>query len=238
MRSLRRIIIFAIPLLIAGFVISTLYKWNYITHQERLPGEFGIPELGASIDINGNHVNDAKDVFLGAMNYVSADPVYEPLKEYTGGWPTGKNGSNGDVVAYALKNAGLDLQTLINQDIAKNPDAYSDKVPQGKDISFRVVENQRVYFSRYAEAHDTDYYNIKDWQMGDIVFFEKNHAAVVADKVNNNGVRFIVHLFWEHQAGYYQDVLETNAWGKVTGHYRITQEMGNPKTDYKNKKTK
>ena len=222
-----------IPLIIVGFCISTLYKWNYIPHQERLPGEFGIPELGPSIDVNGNRVNDAKDVFQGAMNYVASKPVWEPLKEYSGGWPTGKYGSDGDVIAYALKNAGFDLQVLINQDIEKNPSVYSENVPQGKDISFRVVENQRIYFSRYADACDNDYTNIKDWQMGDIVFFEKNHAAVVADKVNNNGVRFIIHLFWEHQAGYYQDVLETNAWGKVIGHYRITQAMLNPKTDSK-----
>ncbi len=216
-----------------GFIISTLYKWNYIPHQQRLPGEFGIPELGPNIDINGNHINDAKDIFQGAVDYVALKPTWEPLKEYSGGWPAGNHGSNGDVVAYALKNAGIDLQVLINQDIEKNPDVYSDSVPQGKDISFRVVENQRTYFSRYAEAHDNDYNNTKDWQMGDIVFFEKNHAAVVADKVNGNGVRFIIHLFWEHQAGYFQDVLETNAWGKVVGHYRVSQTMLNPKTDSK-----
>ena len=218
-----------------GFIISTLYKWNYITHQERLPGEFGIPEFGTNMDVNDNHVNDAKDILQGALNYVATKPTYETLREYPGGWPNSRYGSNADVVNYAFKNAGIDLQNLINKDIEKNPEAYSDKVPQGKDISFRVVENLRTYFSRYAEAHDTDYYNIKDWQTGDVVFFEKNHVAIVADKVNNNGVRFIIHLFWEHQAGYYQDILESNAWGKVTGHYRAVQEMLNPKTDAKYK---
>lgn len=233
MRSLRRIIIFVIPLLVLGFIISTLYKWNYIQHQQRLPGEFGIPELGASIDINKNRVHDAKDIFDGAMNYVASNPIYEPLKEYDGGWPGYRYGSDGDVVAYALKNAGLDLQNLINQDIDKNPEKYDTKNPLGENIAFRVVENQRIFFSRYAEAHDTDYHNIKDWQMGDVVFFEKNHVAVVADKVNNNGVRFIIHNFWEHQAGYYQDVLETDAWGKVIGHYCVSKDMTMPKTDAK-----
>ena len=237
MRSLRKIIIFVVPLLVLGFIISTLYKWNYIQHQQRLPGEFDIPEFSNSIDVNQNHVNDAKDIFQGAFNYTATNPVYEDLKEYRDGWPDGKYGSNGDVVAYAFKNAGFDLMNLINQDIQKNPDAYDDKNPLSEKIAFRVVENQRVFFSRYADAHDTDYYNIKDWQMGDVVFFEKNHVAIVADKVNNNGVRFIIHHFWQHQAGYYQDVLETNAWGKVVGHYRVSQKMLTPKTD-DTKKTK
>ena len=215
-----------------GFVISTLYKWNYIQHQQRLPGEFNIPEFSTDLDINKNHINDAKDIVQGALNYVANKPIYEDLKEYDGdGWPGGRYGSAADVVNFAFKNAGVDLSVLINQDISKNPSVYDDKKPLGEKIAFRVVENQRVFFSRYAESLDTNYNNIKEWQQGDVVFFEKNHVAIVADKVNNNGVRFIIHNFWKHQAGYYQDVLETNAWGKVVGHYRIAQKMLTPKSD-------
>ena len=231
MRSLRRIIIFVVPLLIIGFAVSTLYKWNYIQHQQHLPNEFGIPEYGTGLDANNNHVNDAKDVLQGALDYTARKPVYEDLREYPGGLPEGKNGSAGDVVAFGFKNAGYDLQKLIYQDITKNPDVYDKSNPLNEDIAFRVVENQRIFFSRYAEAHDNNYYNVRDWQMGDVVFFEKNHVAIVADKVNGNGVRFIVHNFWRYQAGYYQDVLETNAWGKVVGHYRLSQKMLSPKTD-------
>lgn len=217
-----------------GFVISTLYKWNYIQHTEHLPGEFGLPEYSIDLDVNKNHVNDAKDILQGALNYVAMHPEHEELHEYPGdGWPSGKKGSAGDVVAYAFKEAGFDLRTLINQDITKNPDAYDSKNPLAENIAFRVVENQRVYFSRYAESLDTDYTKTKEWQQGDVVFFEKNHVAVVADKVNEKGIRFIVHNFWKYQAGYFQDVLETNAWGKVVGHYRVARKMLTPKTDNK-----
>jgi len=236
MKSLRRIIIFVVPLLVLGFVVSMLYKWNYIQHQQRIPSEFNIPELNAGYDANKNKVDDAKDIFLGAMNYVANNPKYEILHEYKNGWPDGNYGSNGDVIAFALRNAGYDLQTLINQDIEKNPDLYTSE-NKGKNIAFRDVNNQRVFFEKYAQTHNNDYYDLNDWQAGDIIFFEKNHAAIVADKVNNNGIRFIIHHFWQYQAGYYQDVLETEAWGKIVGHYRVNQRMLSPKTETKGIRT-
>lgn len=236
MRSLRRIVIFVIPILLIGFAVSTLYKWNYIQHEQRWPDEFNIPNLGVGYDANKNRVDDARDILEAAKDYVARNPHYEELKEYEDGWPTGNSGSNGDVVAYALNAAGYNLKSLIYQDIQKNPEVYGD-TPQGENIAFRVVENQRIFLQRYGEPKDTNFYNKNEWQAGDIIFFEKNHVAIVADKVNKNGVRFIIHHFWEHQAGYFQDVLETEAWGKIVGHYRISARALSPKTDVSSVKT-
>ena len=236
MKAFRRIIIFVVPLFIIGFLVSTLYKWNYIQHQQHFPDEFNIPNLGVSYDANKNNIDDSKDIFEGAMRYISRSPQYEDLKEYDNGWPNLNRGQAGDVIAEALKYAGYDLKKLIYQDIQKNPGAYGNN-PQSENIAFRVVDNQRIYLSRYGEPKDLDYKNIKDWQTGDIVFFEKNHAAIVGDKVNDHGVRFIIHHFWQYQAGYYQDVMETDAWGKVVGHFRVSARTLSPKTDYSSIKT-
>ncbi len=232
MKSLRRITIFFIPLFIIGLIVSLLYKWNYIQHAQHIPSEFDIPERTTSLDTNNNKIDDSVDILTGALDYTSRNPQYEDLKEYSGGWPKNNKGQNGDVIANALLNAGYDLRVLINQDIEKNPEVYGNN-PKGEDVAFRVVDNQRIFFSRYANSKDLDYTNIREWQTGDIVFFEKNHAAIVGDKVNDKGIRFIVHHFWGSQAGYFQDVLETDAWGKVVGHYSVSLRMLSPKTDYK-----
>lgn len=238
MRTFRKILIFVLPLLIVGFAVTTLYKWNYIQHEQHLPDEYHIPVLNAGIDHNKNHIDDGKEIFEGAKAYTAKNPSYEVLTEYPNGWPTGNKGQAGDVIAQALLYADYDLKTLIYQDIKKNPDVYEGKAPTGENIAFRSVEAQEIFCSRYLDSYTTDYNgNKSEWQAGDIIFFEKKHAAIVTDKVNENGVRFIIHHFWEYQAGYFQDVLETEAWGKITGHYRITERALAPKTDNAHVKT-
>lgn len=219
-----------LPLFVIGFTVSTLYKWNYIQHTQHVPDEYHIPYVATGVDHDGNHIDDGKDILKGAEDYVAHHPKYETLQPYEDGWTDGNRGSNGDVVAYALKNIKLDLHIVINQDIYKNPDAYKG-VNTDKDLAFRNPKTQEVFFSRYALTLSTDLDNKTEWQAGDFIFFEKNHCAVVTDKVNEKGIRFIIHHFWEHQGGYFQDVLETGAWGKITGHYRLSERMFSPKTD-------
>lgn len=231
MRAFKRIFVFALPVLLAGFAITILYKWNYIQHGQHFPDEFKIPVLNSGVDHNKNHKDDSKEILEGAKQYIAKNPSYEPLREYPNGWPSGNKGQAGDVIAYAFKYAEYDLQSLINQDIQKNPSAYEGKAPTGENIAFRSVEAQRIFFSRYLKSYSTNYEDKIDWQAGDIIFFEKNHAAIVADKVNDNGIRFIIHHFWGYQAGYFQDVLETEAWGKIIGHYRISDKILSPVTN-------
>ena len=236
-KSIRKLIIFTIPLLVAGFVVSVLYKWNYIQHVQHIPDEYGIPYINSGVDFNKNRIDDGKDILQGAKDYMGGNPKYEGLKEYQSGFPTSNVGTNGDVVARALEYAGYDLQSYMNQDIAKNPKVY-ENVAAGENIAFRNVEAQAIFFSRYGEYHSTDIYDKNEWQAGDIIFFEKKHCAIVADKVNENGVRFIIHHFWGYQGGWFQDILETGAWGKVIGHYRISERITTPKTDYNSTKTR
>lgn len=227
----RRIVVFAIPIFLIGFTVSLLYKWNYIQHEQKTPDEFSIPHLRTDFDANKNGKDDLWDVLQGAKDYISRNPQYD-YDTYEGGWPNDNRGVNGDVIARALLSAGYDLKKLIWDDITKNPEAYPEKHGDENE-AFRKIENQRIFMSRYFTPLTNDYEDIKKWQGGDIVFFEKDHGAVVADKVNNNGVRFIIHHFWKFQAGYFQDVLETDAWGKVIGHYRINKRALSPKTDTK-----
>ena len=227
----RRLVVFAIPILMIGFIVSLLYKWNYIQHEQKTPDEFQITHLRTDYDANKNGVDDLWDVLEGAKQYISKNPKYD-YDTYENGWPNDNRGVNGDVIARALLYAGYDLKKLIWADIEKNPEAYPNN-HGNENEAFRKIENQRIFMSRYFTAVTNDYEDIKKWQGGDIVFFKKDHGAVVADKVNNNGVRFIIHHFWQFQAGYFQDVLETDAWGEVIGHYRVNKRALSPKTDTK-----
>ncbi len=237
MKAFRKLFFFVIPLLLIGFAVSILYKWNYIQHAQHVPDEFNIPYYTAGVDHNKNHIDDGKEILEGAKVYISKSPQYEALREYGGnGWPSGNRGQAGDVIAQAFDYADYDLQVLITQDIKKNPSAYEGKAPTGDKIAFRSPETQAIFLSRYLPSYSTDIEKRSEWQPGDIVVFEKKHIAIVADKVNDNGVRFIIHHFWQYQAGYFQDVLETGAWGRITGHYRISDRILSPRTDNANTK--
>ena len=234
----RRIIAFFVPIFLICFAVATLYKWNYFQHTQHEPSEFGIPTLGTGFDTDGDGIEDSEDIVVSAKNYVAKKPAYSEIM-YDGGWPEGNKGMASDVIAQAFLGAGFDLQNLIWQDILKNPELYGED-PGTEKSAFRKIENQRIFMSRYFDEHTNDYEDIKDWQKGDVIFFEKGHVALVADKVNDKGIRFVIHHFWQYQGGYFQDILETNAWGKIVGHYRVTQRALGPKTDgaTKNNKTK
>ena len=94
----------------------------------------------------------------------------------------------------ALQNAGYDLKTLIDADIAENTSLYP-RVQGNPDpnIDFRRVPNLRVFFERYAESLTTDPEDIAAWQPGDIVTFEGRHLGIISDKRNMAGITYLIH---------------------------------------------
>lgn len=237
MKAFRIILSIFVPIFLICLCVSELYKWNYIQHEQHIPNEFNVPELlysGNDADRDG--VDDIPDVYQGAVDYVATKPKYK-YKEYVGGWPDDKFGIDTDVIDRALLAGGYDMQKLVWQDIQLNPDKYPEN-PGTEDTAFRNVKNLEIFMSRYFSKYTTDYEDKnkrEEWQEGDIIFFEKGHTAIVADKLNNDGIRFIIHHFSSLQWNYYQDVLDLGAWGKVTGHYRVNPNALAPKKDTEQK---
>ncbi len=229
MKSLRRLVIFAVPIFLIGFLVSELYKWNYIPHEQKLPDSFNIPKFGTMSDADKDRIEDGEDILENAKTYISRRPDYEE-KNYINGWSDSNKGKATDLVAFSLREAGYNLQELIRKDYEKNPKAYGEKIDDIQS-AFREVKYQKIFMSRYFDEYATDLSKMSDWQAGDIIFFEKNHVGIVADRVNKNGNRFIIHHFWQFQAGYFQDVIELDHWGKITGHYRANKRALSPKTD-------
>lgn len=207
-------------------VIAVLCGCGYLfvryqhTSPKRLPDRYGaeIPQVHSSVDKDNDGIDDQTDILQGALDYVASRPKYKS-KYYRTGYPNDGYGVCTDVVAFALKNAGYDLMTLVQQDIEANPADYDMDEPD-QNIDFRRVKNLRVYFSHSAISLTTDISEIEEWQGGDIVVF-KNHIGIVSDRRNENGVPYVIHHNDPWQRTYEEDILEDRE--DIVGHYRVAE---------------
>ena len=126
---------------------------------------------------------------------------------------------SGPMIVEMLKDAGYDLQKLVNADIREQPQDYMVEEPDA-NIDFRRVRNLKVFFAHTAAALTTDVSEIEEWQGGDIVIFER-HIGIVSDRRNKNGVPYIIHHNDPWQTAYEQDILEKRT--DIVGHYRISK---------------
>lgn len=196
--------------------IALLYKYNYIPHRKFSNEDFGIETHVSEHDLDGDGLDDQTDILLAAKAYVATNPQYKS-QYYQTGYPNDEYGVCTDVVAFAMLDAGYDLMTLVQEDIARNRDSYSMEKPDSK-IDFRRVRNLIVYFAHTAQALSLDPRDIEEWQGGDIVVWER-HVGVVSDTRNQKGIPFVIHNGRPEQASYEEDILD--GYDKIVGHYRI-----------------
>lgn len=180
--------------------------------------DFGIADQISSVDRDGDGIDDQTDILQGVREYIATQPKYQS-KYYASGYPDDGYGVCTDVVAFGLRNAGYDLQLLVDQDIRTHPQDYNIQTPD-QNIDFRRVRNLKVYFAHTAIPLTTDIYDIDQWQGGDIVIFE-SHIGVVSDHRNDRGVSYVIHHANPWQESYEQDILEHR--DDIVGHYRISE---------------
>ncbi len=183
--------------------------------------QFGIETIKASVDFNGNGVDDYTDMVNGARRYVETSPTYNG--DYVaGGYPPKGQGVCTDVIWVAFMEAGYCLKDMVDEDIAGNTELYT-RVNGAPDpnIDFRRVSNLNVYFSRFAQELTLDTDDIAQWQPGDIVVYENLHIALVSDKRNYKGEPYIIHNGGRFTCGE-QDRLKSH---KIIGHYRFDASL-------------
>lgn len=215
----KKVLIISSIILIITILLTTyiLYMFNYIPHKKYSNADFGIETYISLIDKDEDGIDDQTDILNNVRNYLKTKPKYKS-KYYAGGYPDDEYGVCTDVVAFGLKNAGYDLQELVNNDIVNNPERYNiEKVD--KNIDFRRVKNLKIYFDNNAIKLTLDPKDIANFQGGDIVVYN-NHIAIVSNKRNHKGINFIIHHYSPHQRYYEEDALES--YGKIIGHYRIS----------------
>ena len=229
-KKLRNIII----LIIALFIGFDFLEYEYNLNKKLTPYEeekdyytlsdFGFIRLKSKYDYNNNGIDDYTDILNGAKKEAKANPKYIS-KYYDGGYPPDGEGVCTDVIWRSLKEAGYLLKDMMARDIRdeykKGNDTYNIEIIDD-NIDFRRVSNQEVFFKRYAESLTTDIYEVGEFQPGDIVTFDdSDHIAMISDKMNKNGVPYLIQNGDEEQEEKEEDRLEITEM-EVTGHYRFT----------------
>lgn len=198
-------------------ILYLLYYFNYIPHKKYNNNYFNIKTYISNIDKDNDGIDDQTDILDSAKKYISTKPKYKS-KYYNTGYPNDGYGVCSDVVAFALKDAGYDLQSLVNEHILAHKDLYDIEVVD-KNIDFRRVKNLKIYLDYNAQSLTTDINDIEKWQGGDIVVF-KNHIGIVSDNRNRKGISFVIHHANPYQKYYEEDILEYH--NDIVGHYRIS----------------
>ena len=205
-------------LLLAGCILVLLAAGFGHTSSRRLKNMYkgSVEPAVSGSDMDQDGTDDQTDILEGALAYVETEPKYKS-KYYASGYPDDEYGVCTDVVAYALRSAGYDLRSLMDEDIKQHPGDYDIDVPDDK-IDFRRVKNQKVYFDHTALSLTLDLAEIEEWQGGDIVVF-KNHVGIVSDHRNKRGVPYVIHHNSPAQRAYEEDILEKR--DDIVGHYRV-----------------
>ncbi len=165
------------------------------------------------------------DLLAGARTAAAAvsryDVSYAQLS-YPGGDPGLDRGTAADLVVRAFRQAGLDLQQEIHEDLLESPRSYGATEPD-TSIDHRRVRNLMTWFERHGVELGTA--PADDWQPGDLVFWATdrpgwpNHVGIVSDRRAPSGRWMVVHHFKASPtgAGAEEDVL--TRW-PIEGHYR------------------
>lgn len=205
---------------IAIVIIISVFAYRHYQNPsiKRPTGKYQIKQYHSSNDQDNDGIDDQVDILENALEYISKKPKYQS-KYYSTGYSNDEYGVCTDVVAHALKNAGYDLITLIQEDIQNHSSDYAINQPD-INIDFRRVRNLKVYFDHTAQILTTDVKDIEDWQGGDIIVF-RNHIGIVSDRRNERGVPYVIHHDSPWQLAYEQDILEKR--NDIVGHYRIVK---------------
>lgn len=198
-------------------ILYLLYHFNYIPHKKYTNNYFNIESYVSNVDKDNDGIDDQTDILDSARKYIATKPKYKS-KYYNTGYPNDGYGVCTDVVAFALKDAGYDLQSLVNEHILAHKGLYAIEVVD-KNIDFRRVKNLKIYLDYNAISLTTDINDIEKWQGGDIVVF-KNHIGIVSDNRNRKGIIFVIHHANPYQKYYEEDILEYH--NDIVGHYRIS----------------
>lgn len=162
----------------------------------------------------------------------SADRQTESTKNYTQdyfviSYPNGdvpiETGACTDVVIRAFRNAGIDLQKEVHEDMTQNFALYPTKWNLAKpdtNIDHRRVLNLQTYFTRKGKSLPITE-KAKNYQPGDIVSWDLDgkgmtHIGVVSNVFNKDTKRYsIIHNI----GGGTMREDRLFEW-KITGHYR------------------
>jgi uncharacterized protein YijF (DUF1287 family) len=159
----------------------------------------------AAHDRDGDGISDPLDVLIGAKKTaLNADAYTEGYFDltYPGGDMPRDKGVCTDVVIRAVRNAGIDIQKELHEDIARAKRAY----PMVKGYGDPSIDQRRVatllpYFVRHWEKHTARLDDPSDpLRPGDVIFMDTfpqrdgpDHMGVLSDHLDPDGMPYVIN---------------------------------------------
>jgi uncharacterized protein YijF (DUF1287 family) len=161
------------------------------------PRIFGPPERAE--DADGDGIVDRLDILYGAkkllLNRARYVERYVRLV-YPGGDVPRTEGVCTDTVIRALRNAGIDLQRLVHEDLRRAPHAYPMAERVDPSINHRRVRTLLPWFQRHFAEVALD----RPYLPGEIVFFDTlpsrpgpDHLGVTSDVLGPHGLPLVIN---------------------------------------------
>jgi uncharacterized protein YijF (DUF1287 family) len=182
-----------------------------------------------SEDRDGDGIVDRLDVLVGAKKllYNGARYIERYVSiAYPGGDVPRSEGVCSDTVIRALRNAGLDLQREVHEDILRAPAAYPMVEKVDASINHRRVRTLLPWFVRHWQTLPRG----AKYLPGDVVFFDTfperegpDHLGVVSDSVGRSGLPNVINNWTEGATDAEMDLL---SWVPVTHHFRWPSSSG------------
>jgi uncharacterized protein YijF (DUF1287 family) len=159
----------------------------------------------AAKDADKDGIPDPLDVLIGAKKTVlNADDYTEGYvsMKYPGGDVPREMGVCTDVIVRAVRNAGIDLQKALHDDIRSAPRAYPMIKGAGNpDIDQRRVATLLPYFKRHWEQHSAKLDDASDpLRPGDVIFMDTfpsrsgpDHIGILSDRVDDQGLPMVIN---------------------------------------------
>ncbi len=180
-------------------------------------------------DLDADGLPDPLDVLAGGKKLVANGAVYTQdyfTLPYPGGDAPRDRGSCADVVIRTLRNAGLDLQVAIAEDLARVPAAYPMVTRPNASIDHRRVRTMLPYFQRHLDARGTDPSDAGDpFRPGDVIFMDTipsrpgpDHVGVISDVRGDSGLPLVINNWTDGHRDAEMDLL---GFVPVTARYRL-----------------
>ncbi len=174
-------------------------------------------------DRDGDGIVDRLDVLLGGKkllhNGAKYIERYVAIKYPGGDVPRGE-GVCTDTVIRSLRNAGIDLQREVHDDIVAHPRAYPMVTKVDPNINHRRVRTILPWFQRHWKQLPAG----ESYRPGDVVFFDTfpskpgpDHLGVVSDAPGPRGLPMVINNWTDGATDAEMDLL---SWVPVTHHFR------------------
>ena len=177
---------------------------------------------GSAHDRDGDGIPDNLDVLIGAKKTVrNADAYTLEAKDYISmPYPMGDVprtiGVCTDVLIRSIRNAGIDLQKELHEDIRRAKKAY----PMVKGTGDANIDQRRVgtllpYFQRHWESHSPKLDDPADpVRPGDVIFMDTfpsrpgpDHVGILSDRVDEQGLPLVINNWTDGMFTQEMDVL-------------------------------